>query len=204
MDPSDEEGNLREGFLVVESTNWYSYVGNNPLKYHDPTGLQSADAAYSWLENFEDAPDFQEPSTGRVTSEAGVRPPVQDSDSPRRSLSIHGGWDYAPSEQGGPPESYVASADGTVLAEGYRRDTGGYLVLGHEERYQTHYYHQDIETVFEVGDSIDQGQKIGVMGNSGISSGPHLDFRIRKDGVYLDPKVFFDRSSVMYGSGGQR
>jgi murein DD-endopeptidase MepM/ murein hydrolase activator NlpD len=58
--------------------------------------------------------------------------------------------------------------------------------------------------VFEVGDSVDQGQKIGVMGNLGISSGPHLDFRIRKDGVYLDPKVFFDRSSVMYGSGGQR
>jgi RHS repeat-associated protein len=39
MMPMDREGNMRAGFSIVESTNWYSYVSNNPLKYSDPTGM---------------------------------------------------------------------------------------------------------------------------------------------------------------------
>ena len=37
----------RKGFKFIESMNWYGYVNNNPVKYVDPTGLDSADAAYS-------------------------------------------------------------------------------------------------------------------------------------------------------------
>lgn len=38
VNPMDDEGNLRSGFNLMESVNWYSYVGNNPIKYRDPTG----------------------------------------------------------------------------------------------------------------------------------------------------------------------
>jgi len=41
VNPMDGDGNLRSGFNLVESVNWYSYVGNNPVKYSDPTGMAS-------------------------------------------------------------------------------------------------------------------------------------------------------------------
>ncbi len=186
----------RDNFMLVESTNWYSYVSNNPVKYHDPTGLESADAAYSWLQFFENAPDFQEPSDGRVTSRAGPRPPVVDPDTGRESGPIHRGWDYGPSEQGGPPESYEASADGTVAGHGEHLTAGGYLILDHGDGWETHYYHQDIESMFEKGDEISQGQTVGVMGNSGVSSGPHLHFEIRKNGQAVDPELIFSSDQL--------
>ena len=43
MMPMDSEGNMRAGFSIVESMNWYGYVRNNPIKYLDPDGLQSTD-----------------------------------------------------------------------------------------------------------------------------------------------------------------
>ncbi len=39
LNPMGEDGNLRSGFSVVESVNWYSYTSNNPLKYKDPSGM---------------------------------------------------------------------------------------------------------------------------------------------------------------------
>ena len=47
VNPMDDKGNLRSGFNLVESMNPYSYTGHNPVRYNDPTGLDSADAEYS-------------------------------------------------------------------------------------------------------------------------------------------------------------
>ena len=43
MNPNGENGGLRHGFSVIESTNWYNYVSNNPLRYVDPLGLSGGD-----------------------------------------------------------------------------------------------------------------------------------------------------------------
>ena len=85
------------------------------------------------------------------------------------------------------------------MATGDNDQVGGFLILDHGEGYESHYYHQDVGSMFNLGDDIKQGQTIGNMGRSGISTGEHLHLGIKKDGEFLDPRVFFDRRSVMYG-----
>ena len=50
INPMGDNGELRNGFNIIESVNWYTYTGNNPIRYTDPTGYESADAAYCWYE----------------------------------------------------------------------------------------------------------------------------------------------------------
>lgn len=180
---------------VKDGTNWYAYVGNDPLNHIDPTGLESADAAYSWVKSFEDAPDFKEPVDAPVTSKAGPREPLNTSQG--ESSPIHKGWDYASSN--GETQSYGASADGKILVTGSRKDIGSYTVLDHGDGWQSHYYHDDVPSLFQDNDPIKSGQTIGGMGQSGKATGPHLHFEIRKDGESIDPAVFFERKEVMKG-----
>ena len=195
INPMDSNGKPRSNYSIVEATNWYSYVSNNPVRYADPTGMESADAAYSWLQNFKDAPDFK-PQDKPVTSEAGPRPPIEtDAGS---TSSIHKGIDYAPTP-GHETSSFVAAADGEVARSGDGPMAGQYIVLDHGDGWESKYFHMDIPTMFRNGDDIKSGQTIGVMGRSGAATGIHLHFEIRKDGEAIDPNVFFDRSRVMFG-----
>ncbi|MBB6478468.1 peptidoglycan DD-metalloendopeptidase family protein [Spirochaeta isovalerica] len=180
---------------VQDGTNWYAYVNNDPLNRIDPTGLESADAAYSWVKSFEDAPDFKEPVDAPVTSKAGPREPLNTSQG--ESSPIHKGWDYAPTN--GETQTYGASADGKILVTDSRKDIGSYTVLDHGNGWQSHYYHDDVPSLYRDNEPIESGQMIGGMGQSGKATGPHLHFEIRKDGESIDPAVFFNRKEVMTG-----
>ena len=63
---------------------------------------------------------------------------------------------------------------------------GKYIILAHPDGYQTLYGHLDSISV-KKGTRVDQGQKIGRMGNTGYSSGSHLHFTIFKNSVPVDP-----------------
>ena len=79
-----------------------------------------------------------------------------------------------------------AAASGTVKEVGQDERHGIHIRLEHLEGYETFYSHLDAADV-EAGELVTQGQEIGQVGHTGISTGPHLHFQILQHGVPLDP-----------------
>lgn len=87
------------------------------------------------------------------------------------------------------PDSYeIKAADnGVVVSAGF--DNGGYgnqIIIDHHNGYKTMYAHLDSIAV-SVGDTVTQGQQIGIMGQTGDSTGTHLHFEVYKDGALQNP-----------------
>ena len=83
---------------------------------------------------------------------------------------------------------YAAKA-GTVTLAGTNGGFGNCVIISHGTGYSTTYGHLSTIKV-KVGDVVTQGQEIAISGNTGTSTGPHLDFRIMEDGVYKDPLTY--------------
>jgi murein DD-endopeptidase MepM/ murein hydrolase activator NlpD len=82
-----------------------------------------------------------------------------------------------------------AASGGRVLAVGYNSTYGKYIVLGHSGGYQTMYAHLNTTSVIQ-GASVSQGDKIGEVGSTGYSTGPHLHFAVYKNGRAVNPLDF--------------
>ena len=88
-------------------------------------------------------------------------------------------------------ESVIAAAAGRVTTVAYSGARGYYIVVVHGNGYETLYQHlsrQDVRT----GDMITAGQQIGAVGETGISTAPHLHFEIQVNGTPVDPLQFYD------------
>jgi len=81
-----------------------------------------------------------------------------------------------------------ASGGGTVLETGEDSEYGRYVLLEHPDGYQTRYGHLSRSTV-AAGKPVDAGEVIGVSGNTGRSSAPHLHFEILRGGQSVDPRT---------------
>jgi len=79
-----------------------------------------------------------------------------------------------------------ASGGGSVTAAGYDADYGLFVLLRHPSGYETMYGHMS-RLVAAEGDDVQAGQVIGLSGNSGRSTAPHLHFEIRHDNKSVDP-----------------
>ena len=100
----------------------------------------------------------------------------------------HHGVDYA-APIGTPVQSI---GDGTVIAKGWDKKGGGnYVKIKHNSTYTTTYMHlSKFGKGIAQGVKVKQGQTIGYVGSTGASTGPHLDFRLQKNGTYIDPLKF--------------
>jgi len=98
-------------------------------------------------------------------------------------VRAHLGIDYA--APSGTPVSAVA--DGTVLSAGWNGGFGNYIEIRHAMGYVTAYGHlKGFRKGLRRGMHVSQGEVIAYVGSTGLSSGPHLDFRVRQNGKPLN------------------
>ncbi|MCG6575016.1 peptidase M23 [Pseudomonas sp. AF32] len=99
-------------------------------------------------------------------------------------IRAHKGVDYA-APRGTPIK---AAGDGKVLLAGRRGGYGNTVIIQHGNTYQTLYGHmQGFAKGVKTGSSVKQGQIIGYIGTTGLSTGPHLHYEFQVNGVHVDP-----------------
>jgi murein DD-endopeptidase MepM/ murein hydrolase activator NlpD len=103
-----------------------------------------------------------------------------------RHYAAHLGVDYA-APHGTPVKT---TGDGTVVAATRNSNNGNYIKIKHNRSYVTYYLHlsrfaQGIRT----GAKVRQGQIIGYVGSTGHATGPHLDYRIKVGGSFVNPRT---------------
>ena len=135
----------------------------------------------SMREKYELRALFTSPLGGRLSSTFGMRKhPVTG------TRSLHGGIDIAVREG-----TWVgAAADGVVSVAS--TDVGHYgtaVFIDHQDGYVTHYGHLS-RIMVHIGQKVKARQLIAKSGSTGRSTGPHLHFTIKKNGVSLDPLKF--------------
>jgi murein DD-endopeptidase MepM/ murein hydrolase activator NlpD len=102
-----------------------------------------------------------------------------------RIYRAHLGVDYAAAT--GTP--VVAVADGVVLSAGWAGGGGRQVRIRHAAGLESFYLHLSaFARGIRPGARVEQGQLIGRVGASGTATGPHLDYRLRKNGVFVDPR----------------
>ena len=126
------------------------------------------------------------PATGPITSHFGYRTDV---------ASVGGSTDHPAIDIGIPVGTPVVAADGGVVILAGSNYGYGYSVgIKHDNGMVTYYNHLDSWNV-KVGDTVAQGQQIACSGNTGRSTGPHLDFKILdKNGKPVDPEKLLSGS----------
>src|SRR5690625_560836 len=96
--------------------------------------------------------------------------------------SFHRGIDFArPSNR-----DILASAGGVVESAGYLGSYGNRIVINHNNGYKTLYAHLSSINV-TVGQTVSQGEKVGVMGSTGRTTGVNLHFEVVKNGSTINP-----------------
>lgn len=95
----------------------------------------------------------------------------------------HTGVDYA-APTGTP---VVSIGDGVVIEKAYKGQAGNMVKIKHNATYTTAYLHLSKYGNISVGSHVNQGQVIGYVGATGAATGPHLDFRVWKNGTPIDP-----------------
>ena len=79
-----------------------------------------------------------------------------------------------------------AAMSGKVVYVGYSNIFGNYVIINHGNGYQTLYGHMT-KALCHNGQQVSQGTRIGLVGSTGYSTGPHLHFTVYKNGSLVDP-----------------
>jgi murein DD-endopeptidase MepM/ murein hydrolase activator NlpD len=110
----------------------------------------------------------------------------------RRKHPVHGSYRaHLGVDYGAPHGSAVVSvADGVVVSAGWAGGGGKQVRIRHATGYESYYLHLSrFGNGIRAGARVRQTQVIGFVGSTGTATGPHLDYRLRKNGVFVNPRV---------------
>jgi murein DD-endopeptidase MepM/ murein hydrolase activator NlpD len=120
------------------------------------------------------------PTQGWVTSDFGARLDPYSAD-----RTMHQGLDISTPHG----QSVITPSDGTVVFNGTEGGYGKVLVVDHGYGVKTRYGHLS-ETFVRLGERVARGQRIAAVGNTGRSTGPHLHYEVRVNGIPENPRKF--------------
>ncbi len=121
------------------------------------------------------------PTRGWVTSDFGLR-----LDPYGAERTMHMGLDIATAHG----QAVVAPSDGKVVFAGTEGSYGKVLVIDHGYGVKTRYGHLS-EIFVREGAEVKRGDKVAAVGNTGRSTGPHLHYEVRVNGIPENPRKFF-------------
>jgi murein DD-endopeptidase MepM/ murein hydrolase activator NlpD len=101
---------------------------------------------------------------------------------------IHKGVDISTYRSGDP---VLSTADGRVVAVGFDSSLGNYVIVQHSHGFITRYGHLMAFRVSK-GQKVKQGQVIGLLGNTGLTTGPHLHYEVHLGTGVIDPLKFLN------------
>ncbi|MDI1442723.1 peptidoglycan DD-metalloendopeptidase family protein [Polyangium sp. 6x1] len=163
--------------------------GDEWLDDGPPPGEEAVDEEVgSTSEGVSDMPAFQLPfPCGQVW--AGQ---TRTNHSPQNSVDFNRSDDIG--------DAVVASAAGKISRVANEGNTsyGRWIEIDHGNGYRSRYAHLNSQLV-SVGQSVSKGQKIGTVGNTGGSTGPHLHYEVRRNGVAIRP-VFNGATALFFGT----
>ncbi|MCM2293597.1 M23 family metallopeptidase [Allorhizobium sp. BGMRC 0089] len=141
------------------------------------TALDRLDAARSTVK---DMPFANPAPTHEITSPFGTR-----TDPLLGRLAMHPGVDF----RAGIGAPIRAAGAGTVVFAGQSNGYGNMVEIDHGQGVTTRYGHMS-KLLSHVGEKVEEGQVIGLAGSTGRSTGPHLHYEIRRNGVPVNPMGF--------------
>jgi murein DD-endopeptidase MepM/ murein hydrolase activator NlpD len=125
-----------------------------------------------------------------LASPLRFEPRVTSRFSYRRRHPVHGGYRPHLGVDYGAPygAAVVAVAGGTVVSAGWSGGSGQMVRIRHAGGYESYYLHlSSFGKGIRAGAHVNQGQLIGRVGATGTATGPHLDYRLRRKGVFVNP-----------------
>lgn len=124
---------------------------------------------------------------GRVTSEYGARVnPVTGAKENHNGIDIVLNSDYIP-----------VIDSGTVIESSYHTARGYYVVVKHAGGITSLYQHLATRSKYHKGDKVVEGDTIGLQGASGMVTGKHLHFEVKKNNTLVDPRSIMSGGSTV-------